>query len=43
MLSAGQVLLMSDHNPLSFDARYFGPVSEATLRGVVAPIWTFSR
>lgn len=42
-LAAGQVLLMSDRSPLSFDGRYFGPVSERTLQGVVVPVWTFSR
>lgn len=42
-LAAGQVLLMSDRNPLSFDARYFGPMSERTLQGVMVPVWTFSR
>jgi len=42
-LAAGQVLLMSDWIPLSFDGRYFGPVSERTLQGVVVPVWTFSR
>jgi len=42
-LAAGQVLLMSDRSPLSFDGRYFGPMSERTIQGVVEPVWTFSR
>lgn len=42
-LAAGQVLLMSDRSSLSFDGRYFGPMSERTIQGVVEPIWTFSR
>ena len=42
-LAAGQVLLMADRSPLSFDGRYFGPMSEQTIQGVVEPVWTFSR
>ena len=40
-LSDGQLLLMSDHSPLSFDARYFGPVSESQIRGVIRPVLTW--
>jgi conjugative transfer signal peptidase TraF len=40
---AGQVLLMSEYSPLSFDSRYFGPVDEGNLLGVLEPVWTFSR
>jgi len=40
-LSDGQVLLMSDHSPLSFDARYFGPVDQSQIRGVIRPIITW--
>jgi conjugative transfer signal peptidase TraF len=42
-LVAGQILLISEHSPLSFDSRYFGPVDEQNLQGVVEPVWTFSR
>jgi len=40
-LSDGQVLLMSDHSPLSFDARYFGPISESQIRSVIRPVLTW--
>lgn len=40
-LSDRQVLLMSDHSPLSFDARYFGPVSESQIRSVIQPVFTW--
>ncbi len=39
-LAEGQVLLMSDYNPRSFDARYFGPVGTQQVRGVLAPVLT---
>jgi len=40
-LSEGQLLLMSDHSPLSFDARYFGPISESQIRSVIRPVLTW--
>ena len=43
VLSEGQVLLLSDHHPNSFDGRYFGPVTATHLRGVVMPVWVFGR
>lgn len=43
VLAEGQVLLMSEQNPRSFDARYFGPVGTQQLRGVLAPVLTFRR
>ncbi|MGY6217097.1 conjugative transfer signal peptidase TraF [Methylolobus aquaticus] len=43
VLSAGQVLLLSDHHAASFDGRYFGPVAATELRGVVVPVWVFGR
>ena len=43
VLSAGQVLLLSDHHAASFDGRYFGPVAATHLRGVVLPVWVFGR
>lgn len=42
-LAAGQVLLMADQHPQSFDGRYFGPVDERFLQAVVVPVWTLSR
>ena len=40
-LSAQQVLLMADDNPLSFDARYFGPVQRSSIRSVITPVLTW--
>ena len=40
-LSDDQVLLMSDHSLFSFDARYFGPVSESQIRSVIRPVLTW--
>lgn len=42
-LAAGQVLLMADSHPQSFDGRYFGPVDEGAVKAVVMPVWTLSR
>jgi conjugative transfer signal peptidase TraF len=40
-LSAGEVLLMSDYTPNSFDGRYFGPIPRAQILSVVRPVWTW--
>ena len=40
-LSEGEVLLMSDYSPTSFDGRYFGPIPRAQILSVVRPIWTW--
>jgi conjugative transfer signal peptidase TraF len=40
-LGSEEVLLMSDHSPASFDGRYFGPVSKATIQSVIVPIITW--
>jgi conjugative transfer signal peptidase TraF len=40
-LSPGEVLLMSDYSPISFDSRYFGPIPRARIRSVVRPVWTW--
>lgn len=40
-LRTEQVLLMSDHSPLSFDARYFGPISQSQIRSVIRPVLTW--
>jgi hypothetical protein len=37
----GEVLLMSDYNPQSFDSRYFGPIEETAIESVVTPVLTF--
>ena len=31
----------SGHHPRSFDSRYFGPVPESSVQGVLRPLWTF--
>lgn len=38
-LTPGEVLLMSDFNPLSFDGRYFGPTRRGQVQAVVRPVW----
>jgi conjugative transfer signal peptidase TraF len=38
-LAPGEVLLMSDFNPLSFDGRYFGPIERGQVQAVVRPVW----
>ena len=40
-LSVGEVLLMSDYTPNSFDGRYFGPLSRTQILSVVRPVWTW--
>jgi len=35
------VLLMSDYNPKSFDARYFGLVDKSTIISAIRPVWTW--
>ena len=38
---SGQVWVMSDENPLSFDSRYFGPLPASLIRGRMTPLWTW--
>jgi len=40
-LTESQVLLMSDYDPRSFDARYFGPIDVAQIRSVIRPVLTW--
>jgi conjugative transfer signal peptidase TraF len=40
-LQPDEVLLISDYSPLSFDGRYFGPVSCSQIQSVVVPVWTW--
>jgi conjugative transfer signal peptidase TraF len=40
-LDPGEVLLMSDYSPISFDGRYFGPIPRAQIQAVVRPVWTW--
>lgn len=39
-LFEGQYFLLQPH-PLSFDSRYFGPVSSCDILGVARPVWTW--
>jgi conjugative transfer signal peptidase TraF len=38
---AGQIWLISPHNPRSFDSRYFGSVPAGFVRSTVRPVWVF--
>jgi conjugative transfer signal peptidase TraF len=41
VLAASELLLMSDTNSRSFDARYFGLVHRAHIQSLIHPIWTW--
>lgn len=41
LVGAGNYLLMSDVNAISFDARYFGLIDSQQIQGVVRPILTW--
>ena len=36
-----EVLLMTDVSPISFDGRYFGPISRSQIKTVIAPVITW--
>lgn len=36
-----EVFLISDVNPISFDARYFGPIKKRQIRCAIQPVWTW--
>ena len=38
-VGAGEVWLLSGHDPRSFDSRYFGPVPAVQVQGVARPLW----
>jgi len=40
-LRVDEVLLMSDHDPASFDGRYFGPLPKTTIQSVIMPVITW--
>ncbi len=40
-LNAHSVLLMSDYNPKSFDARYFGLMDKGNIISALRPVWTW--
>lgn len=41
-LSDGELFLLSETNPASFDSRYFGPVAAPAVLGIARPLWTWS-
>jgi len=41
-LAVGELFLLSDTSPASFDSRYFGPISASAVLGVAQPLWTWS-
>ena len=42
-LQAGEVFLLSETNPASFDSRYFGPVRSTDVIGTAHPLWLESQ
>lgn len=40
-LAPSELLLMSDTNSHSFDARYFGPIHREHIQSLIHPIWTW--
>lgn len=42
MLKEGELFLLSDVHPASFDSRYFGPIDASAVLGSARPIWTGS-
>jgi len=42
-LRPGELFLLSETNPASFDSRYFGPVSASAVIGVARPVWLEAR
>lgn len=41
-LGAGELFLVADASPSSFDSRYFGPVTASDVVGRAVPLWTVS-
>jgi conjugative transfer signal peptidase TraF len=41
-LAGGELFLLSDTNPASFDSRYFGPIAVSDVLGVARSMWTWS-
>lgn len=39
-LAPGELWLVSDYHPASFDSRYFGAIDERAVIGRAAPVWT---
>jgi conjugative transfer signal peptidase TraF len=41
-LAVGELFVIGDTNPASFDSRYFGPIAASGVLGVARPLWTWS-
>ena len=41
-LATGELFLLSNTNPASFDSRYFGPIAASAVLGIAWPMWTWS-
>jgi conjugative transfer signal peptidase TraF len=41
LLKPGELWVMTNRNPLSFDSRYFGPIRLSQVSDVVRPLWTW--
>ena len=41
-LATGEIFLLSNTNPASFDSRYFGPIAASAVLGIARPMWTWS-
>ncbi|HYW55789.1 MAG TPA: S26 family signal peptidase [Polaromonas sp.] len=42
LLAEGELFLLSDTNPASFDSRYFGPITASDVVGIARPMWTWN-
>lgn len=42
VLTASEVMLMSDVSAVSFDGRYFGPIDQRQVEAVIEPLYTWS-
>ena len=40
-LAEGEFFLLSTYSPVSYDSRYFGPVTRKMITGKAVPVWVF--